>query len=144
MFLGEHDFSNFMKYKFNAKREEFNMNPIKNIEQFDFSECDFICQPSDKISMFQFNIKSKSFLHNQVLILKHLFLNSNFYSYLHFIQIRRMIGCILSVASGRITESYVKKLLDNPQEYKWNNYIFMVPAYGLWLKHIEYDENGNS
>ncbi|XP_051173772.1 tRNA pseudouridine synthase-like 1 isoform X1 [Leptopilina boulardi] len=63
-------------------------------------------------------IRGKSFVHNQI---------------------RRMVGALFGLASGRITEKELITMLQVPSKNSWNSRIATVPANGLYLVNVEYN-----
>ncbi|XP_034941626.1 tRNA pseudouridine synthase-like 1 [Chelonus insularis] len=74
---------------------------------------------SNNFNFYNITIQSRSFVYNQV---------------------RRMIGCLIALASGSITERDIKILLNCPSYLNWPNEYCVAPPQGLYLKSVEYDE----
>lgn len=74
---------------------------------------------SDNFNYWQITVNSKSFVYNQV---------------------RRIVGALVSIASGVITERDAKIMLQVPNNHNWNSRVNMAPPQGLYLKQVNYDE----
>lgn len=55
-------------------------------------------------------------------------------------QIRRMIGTMIAVAKGHITQRDLYEMLTIPSQESFSNRINVVPAHGLYLADIEFRE----
>lgn len=54
-----------------------------------------------------------------------------------------MVGTLIAVAAGKLTEDDVKFMLDNPSKESWMaNNPGHTPAHGLYLKQVAYNEEG--
>lgn len=50
-----------------------------------------------------------------------------------------MIGALISLGLGRITEKDITVMLQVPSHFNWNPRVTPVPPNGLHLLHTEYD-----
>lgn len=73
---------------------------------------------ADKFNYWQVTVNSRSFVYNQV---------------------RRIVGALVGVAYGSLTERDVKLMLQIPNHANWNTHAMMAPPQGLYLKQVEYD-----
>lgn len=55
-------------------------------------------------------------------------------------QIRRITGCLLALAAGRISESTIMTMLQVPSHDNWCKNVAPAMAHGLYLANVEYDE----
>ncbi|XP_057320254.1 tRNA pseudouridine synthase-like 1 [Microplitis mediator] len=74
---------------------------------------------SELFNFWHINICARAFLYNQV---------------------RKIVGALVGIASGVITERDVTIMLQVPSHLNWDVRIQMAPPQGLFLKHIEYDK----
>lgn len=51
-----------------------------------------------------------------------------------------MVGALLGIGKGEITEKELKFMLENPSRQHWNNKCSMVSSYGLYLKSVNYQD----
>lgn len=54
-------------------------------------------------------------------------------------QVRRMVGALIALGLGKITEKDITVMLQVPSHYNWNNCVMPVPPNGLHLLNVEYD-----
>uniref|UniRef100_A0A5S6Q9J6 tRNA pseudouridine synthase n=1 Tax=Trichuris muris TaxID=70415 RepID=A0A5S6Q9J6_TRIMR len=74
----------------------------------------------DRFDFFDINFVSKSFLYNQI---------------------RRMMTCLVAVASNRLEIQDIKWLLEHPNPSNYTKFsLRKAPSDGLYLKNISYDE----
>lgn len=52
-----------------------------------------------------------------------------------------MIGAAIAVAANKVDISEISTMLTVPSNDSWNSLISVVPANGLYLCDVEYDEN---
>lgn len=118
LFEGAHDFTTFTK---NLLRMPWK-NPCRVIEAFKFyplTNSNFVNDPQYiNISLWEFYIKSTSFLHHQI---------------------RKLVGTALSVGFGNISLSDVEFMLKEPDPDNWKK-CKLVPSGGLYLSNIHYNE----
>lgn len=114
MFTGEHNFACFST-KDSADK---NKSTIKLIDQFEVR-----VQPSAFPSLIylEFYIQAKSFLYNQI---------------------RRMVAAALDVGQKRTSLEEIGTLLRSGQRQSATQLSQMVPACGLYLIEVGYDDNG--
>ncbi|XP_074094241.1 tRNA pseudouridine synthase-like 1 [Cotesia typhae] len=74
---------------------------------------------SDGFNFWHINISARAFLYNQV---------------------RKIVGALVGIASGIISERDVLTMLHVPSHLNWDQRIQMAPPQGLFLKNIEYDQ----
>lgn len=53
-----------------------------------------------------------------------------------------MVAALIAVANGRITEKDIVEMLHNPNPYNYHKAIRPVPAHGLFLKSVDYNDEG--
>ena len=63
----------------------------------------------------------------------------NTFLIINLFQVRRIVGTLIAVATGRISLEEVKYMLDTPSKHSWDNRIVVAPAHGLYLLDVEYD-----
>ncbi|XP_029033784.2 tRNA pseudouridine synthase-like 1 isoform X1 [Osmia bicornis bicornis] len=56
-------------------------------------------------------------------------------------QVRRMVGTLLALATGKITEKDITIMLQVPGHHNWLTQIHPVPGFGLYLVNVEYCQN---
>ncbi|XP_002412440.3 tRNA pseudouridine synthase-like 1 isoform X1 [Ixodes scapularis] len=117
---GEHDFRTFKNV--GRTKAEDEVNTVRNV-------LDFTLRPSqpasavadplyDNVDLWEFHIKSRSFLYRQV---------------------RRMVSVVLHVGMHPESLPLVRHMLENPHKDSWDNKVRIAPACGLYLTNIEYD-----
>lgn len=57
----------------------------------------------------------------------------------HSLQVRRMVGSLIALGLGQITEKDITVMLQVPSHYNWNVHVRPVPSNGLHLVNVEYD-----
>uniref|UniRef100_A0A034VXN8 tRNA pseudouridine synthase n=1 Tax=Bactrocera dorsalis TaxID=27457 RepID=A0A034VXN8_BACDO len=55
-------------------------------------------------------------------------------------QVRRIVGTLIAVATGRIDEQSVYQMLTIPSKNSWDHRILLSPPFGLYLCRVHYDE----
>lgn len=50
-----------------------------------------------------------------------------------------MVGALIALGLGRVTEKDIIEMLQVPSHYNWNTRISTVPSTGLHLLNLEYD-----
>ncbi|CAL1290788.1 unnamed protein product [Larinioides sclopetarius] len=118
MYCGEHDFSTFTKYIAKTPWK----SPIRFVEECSFYESpypNFIDDPQySNISMWEFYIKSQSFLYHQV---------------------RKLVGTAIAAGLGRLNLQQVKHMFEVPKPENWVK-CRLPPPGGLYLAHVHYDK----
>ncbi|GFT77351.1 tRNA pseudouridine synthase [Nephila pilipes] len=118
MYCGEHDFSTFTS---RVLREPWR-NTSRIIEECQFYESSYSQFMNDpqysNVSIWEFHIKSKSFLYHQI---------------------RKLIGTAVSVGLGELSLSDVQLMFEKPNPNKWQKGLLPPPG-GLYLAHIHYDK----
>lgn len=66
-------------------------------------------------------------------------MESTQYRTLYFVQVRRMVGALITLGLGNITEKDITVMLQVPSHYNWNHRVTPVPPNGLHLLNVEYD-----
>ncbi|XP_058816544.1 tRNA pseudouridine synthase-like 1 [Topomyia yanbarensis] len=123
-FEGYHDFRTFMATSRGNERQldpSFTLRRIQSItiERGTCMASAFNRDLAEKFyDYWDIRIKGRSFLYKQV---------------------RRMVGAWIAAAAGRITERDVYEMLTIPSSHSWCDQSVVVPAYGLYLCHVEYD-----
>lgn len=59
--------------------------------------------------------------------------------WLHFKQVRRIVGALVAVAQGKLQVSDVHCMIEEPSPNKWTPVATVAPAYGLYLLNVKYD-----
>lgn len=118
VFHGVHDFTSFTK----GLNKEPWRTPIRTVDKFELHHIPnpmFMNDPQYlNIDMWEFYIQSRAFLYYQV---------------------RKMVGAALGVGTGRLTVDDVILMLEKPG-YTVQGAPRLVPPYGLFLSHIEFDK----
>lgn len=55
------------------------------------------------------------------------------------LQIRRMIGTLITVAIGKLEPQEIQVMLQVPSKHSWHGFIQAGPPDGLYLCNVEYD-----
>ncbi|RWS04620.1 tRNA pseudouridine synthase-like 1 isoform X5 [Dinothrombium tinctorium] len=119
LFRGTYDFSAFQ-----AKTTDIRQT-IKAIDTFEMkiinekTNCTLDPQKNNIDCILEFHVKSKSFLYRQV---------------------RRMVGCVVSVGRNCLTKEKVFAMLKDPVNNPWKFGYFAVPSCGLYLNEVHYNE----
>ncbi|XP_011297296.1 tRNA pseudouridine synthase-like 1 [Fopius arisanus] len=118
LFLGRKNFESFAA-KNRTNRE---ISYVRTLTTLNLEEIPSL-MPQDPLSenftFWQINVAAQSFLYNQV---------------------RRIVGALIGVASGTITERDIKFMLQVPNNQHWISALQMAPPQGLYLKSVNYDE----
>ncbi|XP_055953322.1 tRNA pseudouridine synthase-like 1 isoform X2 [Argiope bruennichi] len=118
MYCGEHDFSTFTKY-IGRTPWKSTVRLIEECKFYESSYPNFIDDPQySNISIWEFYIKSQSFLYHQV---------------------RKLVGTAVAAGLGRISLHDVKHMFEAPNPENWIK-CHLPPAGGLYLAHIHYDK----
>jgi len=129
---------------------EFNVELVKNVLPLFIGTRDFrtfMATPKHNIDMNTVRtwnnieiVPSKSFYSTEF---------DNYYNYwdIHvdarsylYKQIRRTVGVLIKVAQKVLTYDDVKYMFDNPSSDSWTSRVSTVPAHGLYLYDMGYDE----
>ncbi|XP_064460259.1 tRNA pseudouridine synthase-like 1 [Ornithodoros turicata] len=118
---GTHDFRSFKNVN---RTHEQEMRPtIKEILTFQLRPSPRMSSFPDpnyeNVELWEFYIKSKSFLYRQV---------------------RRMVSAALYASSGTHSLDSIRDMLRKPDKLSWDSRIIIVPPCGLFLSGIEYDK----
>ncbi|XP_037907028.1 tRNA pseudouridine synthase-like 1 isoform X2 [Hermetia illucens] len=125
LFVGLHDFRTFMnenKRNLRQKRPRFTLRTIDSltVEQGRSCSSGISARRAEKFyNYYDITISGRSFLHNQV---------------------RRMVGCLIGVATGKITKKDVYEMVTIPSKHMWNSKLSVAPPFGLYLCKVHYDE----
>lgn len=58
---------------------------------------------------------------------------------LNILQIRRMVGALIALGLGKITEKDILVMLQVPSHHNWDTRIQVILPNGLHLVNVEYD-----
>ncbi|KAJ0180290.1 hypothetical protein K1T71_003694 [Dendrolimus kikuchii] len=118
-FVGYHDFSTFKRHdKLNPHKHNrreilsIDVRPGKPLLVSNIQGRDNV------FHYFDIEIKGKAFVHNQI---------------------RRMIGTLNTVATGKLQPEDVKVMLQIPSKHSWHSFIQNCPPDGLYLCNVEYN-----
>lgn len=117
---GEHDFRSFKGVSHTPEENE--RSTVRDVTDFRLRpaaplDCDDPLY--EKVQLWEFHIRSKSFLYRQV---------------------RRMVSMVLHAGlSGHDTLLVMRKLLENPSKHNWPGNVTVVPACGLYLMRVQYN-----
>ncbi|XP_022127958.2 tRNA pseudouridine synthase-like 1 isoform X1 [Pieris rapae] len=117
-FEGYHDFTTFKKFD-KLKQHKHNRRYIYSIN----------VRPGQPIVTSYTNTQTRYFDYWDVEIKGHSFVHN---------QIRRMVGSLITVASGKIEPKDIKLMLQIPSKHSWISQIASIPANGLYLCNVEY------
>ncbi|XP_067646578.1 tRNA pseudouridine synthase-like 1 [Eurosta solidaginis] len=56
-------------------------------------------------------------------------------------QVRRMVGALFALATGRIDERCIYEMLTIPSKNSWDPRVLLAPPFGLYLCRVHYNEN---
>ncbi|KYN31877.1 tRNA pseudouridine synthase-like 1, partial [Trachymyrmex septentrionalis] len=119
LFMGTKDFTTFTAKAINKTNHKIHY--VRALQTFTLEEAQPL-MPFDPLSKnftyFHFTCKAKSFLYNQV---------------------RRMIGALIALGLGKITEKDITVMLQVPSHHNWNTHVTPAPPNGLHLLNVEYD-----
>ncbi|KAG5317101.1 PUSL1 protein, partial [Acromyrmex heyeri] len=117
LLMGTKDFTTFSAKVTTDRKIQY----VRALQAFTLEEAQPL-MPFDPLSKnftyFHFICKAKSFLYNQV---------------------RRMVGALIALGLGKITEKDITVMLQVPSHHNWNPCITPVPPNGLYLLNVEYD-----
>ncbi|XP_047505344.1 tRNA pseudouridine synthase-like 1 isoform X2 [Pieris napi] len=117
-FEGYHDFTTFKKFD-KLKQHKHNRRYIYSIN----------VRPGQPIVTSYTNTQTRNFDYWDVEIKGHSFVHN---------QIRRMVGSLITVASGKIEPKDIKLMLQIPSKHSWISQITSIPPNGLYLCNVEY------
>lgn len=113
LFTGEHNFANF------STKDPSNQSK-SSIKQIDEFQVRTIASSIPNLTYLEFYIEAKSFLYNQI---------------------RRMVAAALDVGQKRASLEEIASLLE-PGPRRTTRLSQMVPACGLYLIEVGYDDKG--
>ncbi|XP_022650986.1 tRNA pseudouridine synthase-like 1 [Varroa destructor] len=118
LFEGFHDFVAFTNTTKDPKPtirciNEFSFIP-EDVSEREYLECGLV----NFFSWWKFTVTARSFLYHQV---------------------RRMVGAVIAVGSGRVPMEEVSKMLSTKDTLTWNPRIVPAPAQGLHLLKVDYE-----
>lgn len=127
MFAGRHNFETFMGMSSNVKtRKKFNPSfCVRRIFEVDVQETrpmglQFTMERStDHYRYFEIKLTGRSFLYRQV---------------------RRIVGALFAVASGKISQKDIYEMLTIPSQHSWLPIVKVAPPYALYLCNVHYDD----
>lgn len=74
---------------------------------------------SSRFNFWEISISARAFVYNQV---------------------RRIVGSLIALGSGRLTERDINIMLHVPSHLNWPSSVNMAPPQGLYLKSVVYDK----
>ncbi|XP_018402782.1 PREDICTED: tRNA pseudouridine synthase A, partial [Cyphomyrmex costatus] len=117
LFMGTKDFTTFSAQTTSDRKIQY----VRALQAFTLEEAQSL-MPFDPLSKnftyLHFTCKAKAFLYNQV---------------------RRMVGALIALGLGKITEKDITVMLQVPSHRNWNSCVTPVPPNGLHLLNVEYD-----
>ncbi|XP_011629705.1 uncharacterized protein LOC105422141 [Pogonomyrmex barbatus] len=117
LFIGKKDFTTFSAKSVTDRKIEY----VRSLQSFTLEEAQPL-MPFDPLSQnftyWHFICKGKSFLYKQV---------------------RRMVGALIALGMGHITEKDITIMLQVPSHQNLHPRVIPVPSHGLHLLNIEYD-----
>lgn len=141
--MGKKNFTTFSAKKVTDRKIIY----VRSLQNFTLEEAQTLV-PFDPLSenfrYLHFTVKSRSFLYNQVIIhyKQNTFVNRNIMNVSHrcySVQVRRMVGALIALGLGKITEKDITVMLQVPSHHNWNPCVVPVPPNGLHLINLEYD-----
>ncbi|XP_046754103.1 tRNA pseudouridine synthase A [Diprion similis] len=120
LFVGPKDFQTFAGKIMN----KYQNNPIVYVRKLDYFTVEkgqplIIDDPlSAQFDYWDFRCGAKSFLYNQI---------------------RRMVGTLISLGQGIITEKDIRCMLQVPSRRNWDSRVKVLPPYALYLCQVGYD-----
>lgn len=140
LFIGRHDFRTFMSTVRSRqdKPASFCVRSISNLEVLPGKPLTVAntSQVTDLYTFYDFHIHGRSFLYKQVG--SHLL--TSYLDNLVPFQVRRIIGTLVAVGSGKITQKDVYEMITIPSKYSWGPGLAVMPPYALYLCKVHYDE----
>ncbi|KAH8415630.1 hypothetical protein KR222_006822, partial [Zaprionus bogoriensis] len=126
MFLGRHDFRTFMSTsRQKSPSRDHPMFTVRRIDELNVRPGRSLALPpnaalaAQTYEYWDIEIRARSFLYKQV---------------------RRIVGTLLALASGRIDERCVYRMLTIPSKHNWDPRVLVAPACGLYLCRVHYSE----
>ncbi|KAL1417669.1 hypothetical protein MTO96_026666, partial [Rhipicephalus appendiculatus] len=117
---GEHDFRSFKGVSRTPEEEE--RSTVRDVTDFRLrpaAPLDSDDPLYENVQLWEFHIRSKSFLYRQV---------------------RRMVSMVLHAGlSGPDALLVMRTLLENPSKHSWPGNVTVVPACGLYLMRVQYN-----
>uniref|UniRef100_A0A224Z667 tRNA pseudouridine synthase n=1 Tax=Rhipicephalus zambeziensis TaxID=60191 RepID=A0A224Z667_9ACAR len=117
---GEHDFRSFKGVSRTPEQEE--RSTVRDVTDFRLrpaAPLDSDDPLYENVQLWEFHIRSKSFLYRQV---------------------RRMVSMVLHAGlSGPEALLVMRTLLENPSKHSWPGNVTVVPACGLYLMRVQYN-----
>lgn len=130
MFVGLHDFRTFMSVsRQKSPSRDHPMFTLRKIDEINIlpgrtlALASNATLASETYDYWDIQIKAKSFLYKQV---------------------RRIVGTLIALGSGRIDEKGIYQMLTIPSKNSWDNRILLAPACGLYLCRVHYREGANN
>nr|XP_032513667.1 tRNA pseudouridine synthase-like 1 isoform X2 [Danaus plexippus plexippus] len=119
-FVGYHDFTTFKRFD-KLKAHKHNRREIKSINIKQGSPCvtSYSTKRDSCFNYWDIEVHGRSFVHNQI---------------------RRMIGTLISVASGKLQPKDIQVMLQVPSKHSWHSFIQNCPPDGLYLADVEYKQ----
>ncbi|XP_016982196.1 tRNA pseudouridine synthase-like 1 isoform X2 [Drosophila rhopaloa] len=129
MFIGVHDFRTFMSVsRQKGPSRDHPMFTVRKIDEINIRLGKTLALAAnatlatETYDYWDFEIKAKSFLYKQV---------------------RRIVGALIALGSGRIDERCIYQMLTIPSKNSWDHRVLLAPACGLYLCRVHYRETGN-
>lgn len=118
-FAGYHDFTTFKRFD-KLQQHKHNRRTIYSIEVKPGrpTVTSYTHSQESIFDYWDIEIKGRSFVHNQI---------------------RRMIGTLISVATGKLPAEEIKVMLQVPSKHSWHPFIQNCPPDGLYLCNVEYN-----
>ncbi|XP_017028714.1 tRNA pseudouridine synthase-like 1 isoform X1 [Drosophila kikkawai] len=130
MFIGVHDFRTFMSVsRQKGPTRDHPMFTLRKIDEINILAGRSLALASnatlatETYDYWDIEIKAKSFLYKQV---------------------RRIVGTLIALGSGRINEKDIYQMLTIPSKNSWDHRIHLAPACGLYLCRVHYREEANN
>lgn len=123
LFVGRHDYRTFMNAKRKNDSSDHPMYTIRKIEEIKITPgrpltTSLSKQAATQYDYFDIQLKGRSFLYKQV---------------------RRIVGTLVCLGQGKISEKDIYEMLTIPSKYNWISKIPVAPPYGLYLAKVDYD-----
>ncbi|KAI9587375.1 hypothetical protein GQX74_003221 [Glossina fuscipes] len=125
LLVGRHDFRTFMStVRDKNARASHPMFTVRDIDEINIKPGKTVAVGSNAelaeslYNYWDIEIKAKSFLYKQV---------------------RRMVGCLVAVATNRINEKSLYEMVTIPSKNNWDHRVLLSPAFGLYLSRVHYN-----
>ncbi|CAK9809575.1 tRNA pseudouridine synthase-like 1 [Anthophora plagiata] len=138
-----------LKQSFHFRSEKFDLERMKRATQLFMGTKDFTTFSAKAISetpiRYVRELRSLT-VENVGPFMPHDPLSEN-YEYWHIIcsskaflynQVRRIVGALLALSAGKITERDINIMLQVPGHHNWLPQVTSVPGFGLYLVNVEY------